>query len=172
MNLFERISIVLIIVATGLVAAISTSIFLNNKIKQSNTQSQILYDINDPFSQEKVRIYLKELHVRYIDVAVAQMMLESASGTSKIFREGNNLFGMKYPVRRATTALGERNGHAYYSHWRKSCEDLALFQNFIANPENMDSESAYLDYIGRVYAEDGSYRKKLIKIKNSFRTKK
>lgn len=145
---------------------------LEIKSNLPDKQVEIVYDINDPFSEQKVRDYLKQLHVKYPDVAIAQMKLESASGTSKIFREGNNLFGMKLAQRRPTTALGERNNHAYYSHWRSSCIDYALWQSYVSNAENLESESEWLNYVGQVYAEDNSYRKKLIVIKDSFKSNK
>lgn len=131
---------------------------------------QLVYDINDPFSEIKVRKYLHELHVKYVDVAIAQMKLESASGTSKVFKEGNNLFGMKMPSKRPTTALGVKNGHAYYSHWRMSCIDYALFQAYTMDLDNISSEMDWLNYIGRVYAEDSQYKKKLLAIKSQDKT--
>lgn len=131
------------------------------------TEIQVMYDLNDPYTEEKVKNYLKELHVKYPKIALSQMKLESSNGTSKIFRENNNLFGMKLAVRRPTTALGERNNHAYYSHWRQSCVDYALYQAFVSNTENLASEEAWLDYVGRVYAQDDSYKKKLRVIRES-----
>ena len=129
--------------------------------KEIRTEVQLIHDINDPFSEEKVREYLKKLRVKYVDVAVAQMKLESANGTSKIFREGNNLFGMREPGRRPTTALGTRNNHAYYSHWRQSVIDYALFQAYVGNITNLATEEDWLDYIGKVYAEATAYKQTL-----------
>lgn len=147
--------------------------FMMNSDKSNNPPReviQVMFDINDPFSEIKVRKYLNDLNVRYVDVAIAQMKLESATGTSKIFREGNNLFGMKHPRVRPTTSLGVKNNHAYYSHWRQSCVDYALFQAYVMDLDNSISEDAWLDYIGRVYAEDTEYTKKLLKIKNDARS--
>lgn len=125
------------------------------------TRAEIIYDINDPWSEVKVREYLIQLHVKYPEVAIAQMKLESANGTSKVFREGNNLFGSKVAIRRPTTALGEKNNHAYYSHWRMSCVDYAIWQAFVSNTENMDSQENWLQFVGRMYAEDESYLSKI-----------
>lgn len=148
--------------------------FVQNDFHNTSPEvkTQIVYDINDPYSEEKVAIYLKELNVKYIDVAVAQMKLESANGTSDIFRFNNNLFGMKNPKKRATTSLGEKDNHAYYSHWRQSVIDYALWQNFVSNAENLSSESDWIDYIGHMYAEDGKYKLKISKIIAYGRSKK
>lgn len=129
-------------------------------------KTQVMYDLNDNFSRQKVRDYLVEMHVKYPDVAVAQMELESAGGTSNIAMQNNNIFGMKLATQRPTTALGERNNHAYYSHWRQSCIDYAMWQSFVMNPENILSEESWIDYIGRMYSKDDNYKIKLLRIKN------
>lgn len=126
------------------------------------TSTEIVYDINDSYSEQKVRDYLIELKVKYPEVAVAQMKLESANGTSNIFRQNNNLFGMKVPGKRPTTALGTKNNHAYYSHWRQSCIDYALYQAYFMNADNISSEKDWLDFIGQMYAEDQNYKQKLV----------
>ena len=139
-------------------------LFTTNPIQKTETQIQLVYDISDPYSEQKVKDYLLQLHVKFPQVALAQMKLESANGTSKIFKENNNLFGMRNAVRRPTTSLGDKNNHAFYAHWRQSILDYALFQSFVSNTENMDSEESWIQYIGRNYAEDTSYINKLRKI--------
>jgi len=42
----------------------------------------------------------------------AQAGFETGNFTSVIFKENNNLFGMKLPKVRKTTAIGENRGHA------------------------------------------------------------
>lgn len=158
-----------ILAIASVVIAICVITFTLNNINNSDKKNsepvvQVVYDINDPISEEKVRIYLKQLHVRYVDVAIAQMKLESASMTSKVFREGNNLFGMKLAEKRPTTALGVRNNHAYYSHWRQSCIDYALFQAYCMDLDNISSEETWIKFIGRIYAEDLSYHNKIVKM--------
>lgn len=138
-------------------------------LEKTTVQTERIYDLNDPFTEAKVRRYLVQLNVKYPDVALAQMKLESANGTSKVFREGNNLFGMKKAERRPTTAMGEKNNHAYYSHWRQSCIDYALWQAFVANPENISSERAWLYYIGRIYAVDDAYHQKLLVVRRNLK---
>ena len=130
-------------------------------------KTETIFDLNDPFSESKVKDYLIQLHVKYPDIAIAQMKLESANGTSKVFREGNNLWGMKYAEHRPTTALGIRNNHAYYSHWRQSCIDYAIWQSFVEDPENISSESEWMSYISKYYSEDNSYRNKILVIMNN-----
>jgi hypothetical protein len=170
-KILSRVSIALLIgiVLTGIFVG---GIKFRDKYivtKEIRTEAQIVFDLNDPFSEQKVRDYLTELRVKYVDIAVAQMKLESANGTSKVFREGNNLFGMREPGKRPTTALGTKNSHAYYSHWRQSVIDYAMFQAYVGNMENLASEEAWLDYIGRMYAECSTYKEAILKIKQKFK---
>lgn len=140
--------------------------------KAEKTYTQIMFDISDPYTEEKVRVYLKELNVKYPVVALAQMKLESANGSSRIFRENNNLFGMKLPKFRPTTALGEKNNHSYYSHWRQSVIDYAMWQSFVMDPENIASEKDWIEYLDKMYSEDGSYGKKILHIRNAIKSDK
>ena len=76
---------------------------------------------------------------------------------------------MKAAERRPTTALGNRNNHAYYSHWRQSVVDYALWQSFVANSENIYSEEAWINYISKFYSRDNSYKSKLLIIKRNLK---
>lgn len=138
--------------------------------RAQKTYTQIMFDISDPFTEDKVRVYLKEMNVKYPEVALAQMKLESANGTSKMFRENNNLFGMKLPKVRPTTALGEKNNHSYYSHWRQSVIDYAMWQSFVMDPENIASEGDWVEYLDKMYSEDGSYGRKIMTIRKSIQS--
>lgn len=143
-------------------------VFISSRAQK--TYTQIMFDISDPFTEDKVRVYLKEMNVKFPEVALAQMKLESANGTSKMFRENNNLFGMKLPKVRPTTALGEKNNHSYYSHWRQSVIDYAMWQSFVMDPENIASEEDWVEYLDKIYSEDGSYGRKIMNIRSSIKS--
>jgi flagellum-specific peptidoglycan hydrolase FlgJ len=159
------------IIGVAIIISATINFFtITSLAKSKRVYTQIMFDINDSFTEEKVKIYLKELNIKYPEVALAQMKLESANGTSKIFKENNNLFGMKLPKFRPTTALGEKNNHSYYSHWRQSVVDYAIWQSFVMNPENVASEKNWVEYLNRMYAEDGSYGKKILLIRNKIKS--
>jgi len=63
-------------------------------------------------------------------ILTAVAMHETGLFTSKIFKENNNLYGMKQPVRRATVSLGAKNGYASYASISDSIEDLLLWFDF------------------------------------------
>jgi flagellum-specific peptidoglycan hydrolase FlgJ len=159
------------IIGVAIIISATINFFtITSLAKSERVYTQIMFDINDSFTEEKVKIYLKELNIKYPDVALAQMKLESANGTSKVFKENNNLFGMKLPKFRPTTALGEKNNHSYYSHWRQSVVDYAIWQSFVMNPENVASEKNWVEYLNRMYAEDGSYGEKILLIRNKIKS--
>jgi uncharacterized FlgJ-related protein len=80
------------------------------------------------FNQEKLLGTLKGMNLKFYDIVYAQAIIETGHFTSNIFKNGNNLFGMKVARQRPTTAIGEYKGHAKYESWEESVMDYALFQ--------------------------------------------
>ena len=116
------------------------------------------------FSEENLIIYMEHIGIAYPEIALAQAKLETGGFTSKICNENNNLFGMKLPRQRETTAIGEKYNHAEYTSWRQSVMDYKLWQDRIIH--KLRTKKKYLNYISRNYAEDGSYIRKINKIIN------
>lgn len=113
----------------------------------------------DVFTEQKLKEYLIELNVKFPNVVFAQAKLESGNFRSKIFEENNNLFGMKQPSVRTTTATGEQYNHATYNSWRESVLDYALYS--CKYTSNIQTEDEYIAYLGSRYAEDSNYVNKL-----------
>jgi len=128
----------------------------------SAEEKLILINSVDTFSETKLLTYLKELNVKYPHIIYAQSKLETGNFTSKIFRENNNLFGMKQAVTRATTNKGTQYGHAYFDTWRESVIDYAIYQSRYLS--SLKTEDSYYDYLSRNYAEDTNYVSKLRKM--------
>ena len=114
------------------------------------------------FSEELLMEFLLELNVKFPEIVLAQARLESANFQSPIFKENNNLFGMKQAKMRATTAKGTRRGHAVYDNWRESVIDYAFYQ--MAYLRQIKTEEEYYQYLGRSYAEDPNYVHKVKQI--------
>lgn len=98
----------------------------------------------------------------------AQAVHETGRFTSDIFRESNNLFGMKLPSRRKTTATGENRGHATFKNWWASIWDYFLRQSYF-NVSGSSDKSFIADTVDGVngkfkYAEDPEYLKKWLQI--------
>jgi uncharacterized FlgJ-related protein len=108
-----------------------------------------------PFSPINMIATMNEVGIVYPDIVMAQAKIETAHFTSKIFRENHNLFGMKLPKQRSTTAIGEQHNHAEYTSWRQSVIDYKLWQDMVLT--KVKSRRAYLKYLSKYYATDKQY---------------
>ena len=132
----------------------------------SNEEKVVIIEKIDPFKIIELKQYLVDLNVKFPDVVYAQAMLETNGFKSKIFKENNNLFGMKLATKRSSTNKGEQHGHAYYDTWRESVLDFALWQ--CRYLYNINTREEYLRYLKANYAEDPNYIDKLNKNNGSY----
>jgi uncharacterized FlgJ-related protein len=73
---------------------------------------------------------MKDMGIQHVDVVLAQAILESGTFTSNVFKTKNNLFGMKVPGRRETTAINKK-GYAAYRSWLDCVKDYKLYQDYV-----------------------------------------
>lgn len=99
--------------------------------------------------------------IEHPDIVYAQILLETGHFSSELFKNANNLFGMKQAKVRETTNIGEYKNHAKYASIYDSVKDYKLWQQTYASGMN---RSEYLSYLNRVYAEDAKYVNKLKRI--------
>jgi uncharacterized FlgJ-related protein len=133
--------------------------FKNGKKSLSDKEKTLIIKEQDLFTEEKLKNYLLELNVKFPHIVYAQAVIESGNFTSQIFKNNNNLFGMKQARRRATTNAGTELGHAVYHHWRESVLDYALYQ--CAFLSNIYSEDDYYQYLKENYAESSQYAERV-----------
>jgi uncharacterized FlgJ-related protein len=119
-----------------------TPILTYNTITHENLYSKIL-----------------EYNIKYPDIVFAQAVLESGHFKSVLFRNNNNLFGMKVPKVRKTMALN-KTGYSQYKTIDDSIYDYYLFQQHVMRKKEM-SRNEYLTYIGKNYAENTEYLKRI-----------
>jgi len=108
------------------------------------------------FTSENLISYILEKEIKHPHIVYAQALVETGWFTSKIFKENNNLFGMREPAKRETTALGTRYKHAYYSCWQESVDDYLLWQQMFKKTP-IDTEKDYFKLLHSRYAEDKKY---------------
>jgi len=97
--------------------------------------------------------------ISHPDVAIAQSILETGWYKSDIFNVNNNLFGMKFPKKRKTVAVGENMGHAKYEKWEDSVNDYKLWQDYYnqlrkskkLNPIDSMSKDEYYSFLDSIY---------------------
>lgn len=114
-----------------------------------------LEEDRNSFSREKLVEELKRLNVKYPHIVLAQAIVESGNFKSRIFKENNNLFGMKEAAVRINTASGTQHGHAYYNNWLESIYDYAFYQSRYLG--TIKSEQQYFSYLSNSYAEADHY---------------
>lgn len=118
--------------------------------------------------QDSVKQFIKSMNMSHADIVYAQARLESANFTSDLYKNNNNIFGMKEPLVRNTVALGTRDGYSYYKSWQHSIIDYALYQAtyYTDGKGRSIHRQAYLEKLAKTYAKDRLYLSKLIKIIN------
>lgn len=134
-------------------------------IKKSISEPELMVINNfdcPEFTPERLKKFIKSCGIMHPEIVYAQAKIESGNFKSHIFREGNNLFGMKLATSRPTTAIGEISGHALYQNWMQSVIDYALYQS--AYLRKLKSKDNYLDYLHQNYASDKTYISKINKI--------
>ena len=157
-NVVGKIIIITIIVTTVLGSILFYSGYKLGKnvlLSLSEEEKLIVIQEYNKFSEDKLIEKLKELNVKFPYIALAQAKLETGNFTSKVFREGNNLFGMREAKQRITTAKGTENNHAYYYSWGESVLDFSFHQcRYLSGINN---EEQYFQYLAQNYAEDPNY---------------
>ena len=119
---------------------------------------------DDSITKEKLYEQIIKFGIKFPDIVFAQAMIESAELTSKLFKSANNMFGMRFPSVRETTAQGKTsNGYSRYEDWNFGVYDYFLWQDHMLRNRNEITKSQYLSLLGRVYAEDPHYVSKVKK---------
>jgi hypothetical protein len=113
----------------------------------------------DKFSEENLRKEIRRLNIKFEDILIQQYKLETYYGTSLVFKQNHNLFGLKVATQRPTTAIGENLNHASYTDWKASVIDMALWQ--IQNARGIKDENEYYQLLDGMYAEVDNYSERL-----------
>jgi flagellum-specific peptidoglycan hydrolase FlgJ len=112
-------------------------------------------------NQREVYEELVRLDVKFPDIVLAQTILESGNFSSKVAKQNNNLFGMRMPKVRQTTAVGQRYGYARYYNWKDSVKDYKLWQEALLKRYPNMTRGQYKSYIDRIYSTGKNYISKI-----------
>jgi hypothetical protein len=133
-----------------------------------------------PISPEALEAEMVNQRIICVPEVIAQIRLESGNMSSFLFRRTNNMLGMRFPFRRETTASGifipsmdtiikgnqqelkkyaKLEHYAAYDSWQDAVKDYKLWQE-----SNFKISERYLEFLGKVYAEDSLYTKKIRKM--------
>lgn len=108
-------------------------------------------------NKENLDYFACEFDIKYWYYVRQQIIIETGLKSESCIK-GHNLFGMKRPYSRETTATGEYLGHASYDHWVYSLLDYKLWQDHVMRRIPINSNESYYNWLVRVkYAEAGDY---------------
>jgi uncharacterized FlgJ-related protein len=156
--------------STGVLIIILTLLIVISRCAKTNytkEESKIVItklvrvESNPTFTKKKLIVLIKELNLKFPEIVLAQTILETGNYSSSIFKENNNLFGMKEAQTRIHLAKGTKKGHAYYNNWKESVYDYSFYQ---ATYMTGKSKRQYYSALSRSYAEDPTYITKLKQI--------
>ena len=136
---------------------------------KSKYEKVCIAEVQNNFTEEKFINKIKQLNLKYPHIAYAQAMLESGNFTSKIFKENNNMFGMKQARTRINLAKSTQYNHAYFETWEDCLLDFAFHRATYFS--KLKTEQDYYNYLGKYYAEDPSYIGKLKSMVNKHKLK-
>jgi flagellum-specific peptidoglycan hydrolase FlgJ len=130
--------------------------------KAQEKQVQIGSNTEQSITKESLYEQIKKYGIKFPDVVFAQAILESGQFTSMLFKSANNLFGMKIPTKRESSANGKtKSGYSSYEDWNFSVYDYFLWQDYMLRNKGDLTKNQYLALLGKVYAEDPQYVNKL-----------
>jgi len=137
--------------------------------KLTEVERMIVIDQETHFTKDRLIVEIGYMNFKHPEIVYAQAILETGNFTSVIFKENNNMFGMKLPRTRATKAIDENRGHARFENWEDSLDDYAMYYN--AYLKNLNEEK-YYQFLEKFYAEDPNYVRKVRKLAEKFKKQK
>ena len=139
---------------------------LKDKIKNELREEQ---KVNKQFSIDSLVTELKKYNVRFIDIALSIVYCETGYGQgycNDLLCNANNLFAMKPSYVRPNVSDGiyriGSSKYVYYSSWRRSVLDFALYQSHWINKNT--SRSSWLSFLEKKYSKTVGYSRLLEKI--------
>jgi flagellum-specific peptidoglycan hydrolase FlgJ len=119
-----------------------------------------------PLNKTTLYKQIKTSGIKYSDIVYAQAILESGNLKSNLVKRNNNIFGMRKPLYRETTAYAKVRGYAAYSHWTCSITDYKLYQDYVFKHRILN-RSEYKLMLQRTYSTTPDYIARINKILKS-----
>lgn len=159
---FKQISLKQYIYTFILFGLLFTSMGFGTAIKLNQTIEKIAVVIRtneEQFSEESLKEEIRRMNFKYPDIVYAQAIEETGRFKSVVFKQNNNLFGLKIPNLRPTLAVGENLNHAKFKNWHESLAERALWE--AQNTSNIYSKEEYYQLLDAIYAEKPGYSTRL-----------
>jgi hypothetical protein len=132
------------------------SSFIWKEVVVVTAEQEVILKTSDSFSKEKLFLEIDKYSFKYPDIIKAQALIESGHFKAPVFKQNNNMFGMREAMVRITTAKGSNLNHAYFANWQDCVTDRALYE---AQYLSKLTREQYLSYLDQTYAEGKGYSK-------------
>ena len=108
----------------------------------------VVISCGDTLSIENLRKYCVKIGMKHPDAVVSHAVIESGNGISWLGYKCHNLFGMTYPTKRKTLAIGKTDSqYCIYSTWEDCVKDYRLWQE--PYDAELDTVVNYFDFLRR-----------------------
>ena len=136
-------------------------------VSGTNVSNKSEIKIDSTLNEQNVYLFILANNIKYPEIVMSQIMIESAHLKSDLCIDNNNLLGMTVAHKRKTTALNE-DGYAEYSHWMESIVDYKLYQDYIMQHNNIDTKKKYISFLQKNYAKSKNYRSHLLTMSRNY----
>ena len=117
----------------------------------------------DSLNEQNIYLALLLNDIKYPEVVISQIMIETGYLTSKLCKRNNNLLGMMVPSKRETTAINE-GGYAKYTTWIDCILDYKLYQDYILSRHQITSRKQYIAFLHKNYAKSPTYKTRVTQL--------
>lgn len=142
--------LLLVLLLLGLAIALGLFLWKSSRKGQNKStvqkQSKLIKDNSERMgdaSEQKVILSFISQEIPSMNplIILAIALHETGNLTSSVYHNNNNLFGMRMPKERQTTAIGDtnRDGYANYSNVQDSIADFRLWFDNIGEELDFDS---------------------------------
>lgn len=149
-----------------------TSLFLcllmyNDHYIKASESTNTNVKVDSTLTEQNIFMVLLRNNIKYPEVVLSQIMIETGYLKSRLCRKNNNLLGMTVPSKRETTALNE-SGYAKYANWFECIADYKLYQDFVFSKHTFTSKNQYIAYLQKNYAKSPNYKSRLIQLSKEY----
>lgn len=123
--------------------------------------------VDSALTENNIYLMLLMNNIKYPEVVLSQIMIETGYLTSKLCKANNNLLGMMVPSKRETTAINSK-GFAKYTNWIDCILDYKLYQDYILSRNKIVTKAQYIAFLHRNYAKSPNYKKRLTELSKDY----
>ena len=118
----------------------------------------IIKTSSEECNTKNVKDYIDKLHLKFPNIVLQQVLLESGNFKSPLCKNYNNIVGMRPSLTRPTIAQETNDNFAKYDNWRESLIDYTFWQ--CSFTRDIKTEEQYYDFLDKVYCEKDSSNSK------------